>query len=187
LWAQIILDRNGVVARTTVLAENHPGGFSALYPVYAHLEETGRLRRGYFVEGLGGSQFALPGAVDRLRSQAEPEIVALAAADPANPYGGIVSWPDSVSRLARDAGAYVILHGGRLVAYLDKGRRNLTTFAPAEEVYADIGRALGEIGQRHRRVVLRTVDTEPASDSRLAPVLREWGFAPDPKGLAYRR
>jgi ATP-dependent Lhr-like helicase len=93
-WADLLLDRHGVVTRSTVLAEGHPGGFSVLYPVYSRLEETGRIRRGYFVEGLGGSQFALPGAVDRLRAGGKSELVVVAATDPANPYGGVLPWPE---------------------------------------------------------------------------------------------
>lgn len=186
LWAQILLDRHGVVTRTTALAENYPGGFSALYPVYSHLEETGRLRRGYFIEGLGGSQFALPGAVDRLRSQAKSELIILAATDPANPYGGVLPWPDGNIRLARDAGAYVFLDAGRLVGYLDKGRRGLNLLERDTDMFATIGRGLAEIAARHRRMTLITIDDDPAPRSPLAPVLGEWGFAPAPKGLTYK-
>jgi ATP-dependent Lhr-like helicase len=126
-WARLLLDRHGVVTRSTVLAEGFPGGFSALYPIYRHLEETGQIRRGYFVEGLGGSQFSLPGAVDRLRAEPDGGLTVLAATDPANPYGGVLPWPDVEDmRLARDAGAYVLIHRGDLVGYLDKGRRGLT-------------------------------------------------------------
>ena len=186
--AHLMLDRHGVVTRSTVLAEGQPGGFSALYPVFAHLEETGRLRRGYFVEGLGGSQFALPGAVDRLRSSSdEPDVIAVAAADPANPYGGALPWPEHDARLARDAGAYVFFYDGHLVAYLDKGRRNLTLLGQAEDLYELIGREVAAVAARHRRLVLRKVGDEAAPVSPLAPSLREWGFALDPKGLAYRK
>jgi ATP-dependent Lhr-like helicase len=185
--ASLMLDRHGVVTRSSVLAEGYPGGFTALYPVLAHLEETGRLRRGYFVEGLGGSQFALPGAVDRLRTEPEPRLIALAAADPANTYGSSLPWPESPARLARDAGAYVLLHGGRLIGYLDKGRKNLTILPPGENLYGEIGRELAAIAARHRRTVLQTVGDDDAPSSPLAPVLREWGFAPAPRGLAYRR
>ncbi|HUF95940.1 MAG TPA: DEAD/DEAH box helicase [Acidimicrobiia bacterium] len=185
--ASLMLDRHGVVTRSTVLAEGYPGGFTALYPVLAHLEETGRLRRGYFVEGLGGSQFALPGAVDRLRSEPEPRLVALAAADPANIYGSTLPWPESPARLARDAGAYVLLHGGRLIGYLDRSRKNLTILPPGDDLYGEIGRELAVIAARHRRTVLETVGDDDAPSSPLAPVLREWGFAPAPRGLAYRR
>lgn len=186
MWAQILLDRHGVVTRSTVLSENYPGGFSALYPVYGHLEETGRLRRGYFVEGLGGSQFALPGAVDRLRMPVEQTLIVLAATDPANPYGATVPWPETGSRLARDAGAYVLISDGDLIGYLDKGRRGLTLFASDPDVFSAVGRGLADIASRHRRLTLISINDEDAPQSPIAPVLSEWGFGPAPKGLAYR-
>lgn len=186
-WAQLLLDRYGLVSRTTVLAEGYPGGFSSLYPVLAHLEETGRVRRGYFVETLGGSQFALPGAVDRLRSGGEPWLAALAATDPANPYGATLPWPDlEDTRLARDAGAYVFLWGGELIGYLDKGRRNLTVLAEDTTTYGHLGRGLSSVAARHRRITVNTVNGRPAPKSPLAPTLVEWGFATAPKGLTYR-
>jgi len=186
-WANLLLDRHGVVTRRTVLAEGFPGGFGALYPVYSHLEETGQIRRGYFVEGLGGSQFALPGAVDRLRSESRTGLTAVAATDPANPYGGVLPWPDVPDvRLARDAGAYVLLADGALVAFLDKGRRGLSLFDSSPELFGQISRALSEVGGRHRRLTLVTVDGQPAPTSKLAPVLSEWGFALAPRGLTYR-
>jgi ATP-dependent Lhr-like helicase len=186
-WAELLLDRYGVVTRTTALSEAYPGGFSALYPVYSHMEETGRIRRGYFIEGLGGSQFALPGAVDRLRSASEDTLVVLAATDPANPYGGILPWPDmEETRLARDAGAYVLLWDGKLVGYLDKGRRGLTLLEKSPDLFGALSRALAEVAARHRRLTLVTVDGEPASASPLASPLSEWGFAAAPRGLTYR-
>jgi ATP-dependent Lhr-like helicase len=186
-WAQLLADRHGVVTRRTVLAEGFPGGFSALYPVYSHLEETGRIRRGYFVEGLGGSQFALPGAVDRLRGETATGLNVLAATDPANPYGGVLPWPDvEDTRLARDAGAYVLLLDGELVGYLDKGRRRLTLFDVPPDRFGEVSRAMAEVGGRHRRLTLVTVNDEPAATSRLAAPLGEWGFATAPRGLTYR-
>jgi ATP-dependent helicase Lhr and Lhr-like helicase len=186
-WAQLLLDRHGVVTRHTALAEGYPGGFSTLYPVYGHLEETGRIRRGYFVEGLGGSQFALPGAVDRLRGELTTGLVVLAATDPANPYGGVLAWPEvEGTRLARDAGAYVLLLEGELVGYLDKGRRGLTLFDVAPERFGEISRAMAEVAGRHRRLTLVTVNDEPAAVSKLAAPLGEWGFATAPRGLTYR-
>ncbi|HXV70563.1 MAG TPA: DEAD/DEAH box helicase [Acidimicrobiia bacterium] len=186
-WARLLLDRHGVVTRSTVLAEGVPGGFSALYPIYRHLEETGQIRRGYFVEGLGGSQFALPGAVDRLRGEPESGLVLLAATDPANPYGGSLPWPDVADiRLARDAGAYVLLHDGALVGYLDKGRRGLTLLDITPESFGEVSRALADVAGRHRRLTLMTVNGEPAPKSPLAAPLSEWGFATAPRGLTYR-
>ncbi len=186
-WAQLLLDRFGLVTRATVLAEGYPGGFSALYPILSHLEETGRVRRGYFVETLGGSQFALPGAVDRLRSPGDPSLTVLAATDPANPYGAVLPWPDvDEGRLARDAGAYVFLWGGELIGYLDRGRRHLTVLADDTSTYGYLGRGLSSIASRHRRTTVNTVNGRPAPNSPLAPALVEWGFATAPKGLTYR-
>src|SRR5207253_8119300 len=114
--AGALLQRYGVLTREAALADGVPGGFTALYPVLRAMEEAGKIRRGYFVDGLGASQFALPGAVDRLRaSREEPaRIVALGATDPANPYGSVVAWPARESRMARAAGAYVVLDAGEL-------------------------------------------------------------------------
>ncbi|MEA1902883.1 MAG: DEAD/DEAH box helicase [Actinomycetota bacterium] len=186
-WAEVLLDRYGVVMRTTALSESYPGGYSALYPVFAHMEETGRIRRGYFVEGMGGSQFALPGAVDRLRSDARTDLVVLAATDPANPYGGVLPWPETdQARLARDAGAYVLLLDGLLVGYLDKGRRRLTLLDTTPEQYTRISQAMAEVATRHRRLTLITVNGQPAATSPIASLLSEWGFATAPRGLTYR-
>ena len=114
--AMQLLDRHGVVTRETALAEGIPGGYAAIYPVLRALEEAGQVRRGYFVAGLGAAQFAMPGAVDRLRAArdpaAAPEVRTLAAADPAQPFGAALPWPASEGRPARAAGAYVVLAGG---------------------------------------------------------------------------
>jgi ATP-dependent Lhr-like helicase len=186
-WAAQLLDRHGVVTRSVVAAEGYPGGFSALYPVLSHLEESGRLRRGYFVEGLGGAQFALPGAVDRLRSAAEPPVVALAATDPANPYGAALPWPEAGDlRPSRQAGAYVVLAGGRLAAYLEKGGKRLARFEPDPDLNGVLARAVAAVAARHRRFTLQFVDGGPAAASPLAPALVEWGFATALHGLAYR-
>ncbi|MDX1467912.1 MAG: DEAD/DEAH box helicase [Acidimicrobiia bacterium] len=186
-WAEVLTGRHGVVTRATVLAEGYPGGFSALYPVFSLLEETGRLRRGYFVEGLGGSQFALPGAVDRLRNSRGEDLAVLAATDPANPYGAALPWPGvETARLARDAGAYVLLFGGQLIGYIDKGRRGLTLFDPDPERFGLVSKALADVASRYRRLTLKTVNGEPASSSPLAAPLSEWGFTKAPRGLTYR-
>ncbi|MGI9610706.1 MAG: Lhr family helicase, partial [Acidimicrobiia bacterium] len=186
-WAELLLNRHGVVTRSTVLAEGFPGGFSALYPVFSRMEETGRIRRGYFVEGLGGSQFALPGAVDRLRSSGDSGLFILAATDPANPYGAALPWPDAgETRLARDAGAYVLLLDGQLTGYLDRGRRGLTLLDSETGTFGEISRALAEVAKRHRRLTLATVNGDPAASSPLSGALTEWGFATAPRGLTYR-
>jgi len=144
-----LLNRYGVLLRESVAAENVPGGFSAVYDVLKALEESGRIRRGYFVAGLGATQFALPAAVDLLRQlRAEPpaerpEFVLLAASDPANPYGSVLRWPElpvadddseaAPRMLTRAAYAEVILRNGQLVAWMRRGNPNLLVFLPAEE------------------------------------------------------
>ena len=186
-WAQLLLERNGVVTRQTALAEGYPGGFTNLYPVFSRLEETGRIRRGYFVEGLGGSQFALPGAVDLLRSERRDPLYVLASTDPANPYGSVLPWPNRENlRLARDAGAYVVVRNGELIGYLDKSRRGLTLFDPDPSIYGEVSRAIAEVAARHRRLTLVTVNGSAAPRSPLAPTLAEWGFATAPRGLTFR-
>jgi ATP-dependent helicase Lhr and Lhr-like helicase len=144
-----LLHRYGVLMRESVAAENVPGGFSAVYDVLKALEESGRIRRGYFVAGLGATQFALPAAVDLLRQlriapdPEKPEFVQLAAADPANPYGSVLPWPElpvaeedaeSAPRvLTRGAYAEVILCNGKLIAWLRRNNPNVLIFLPAEE------------------------------------------------------
>jgi ATP-dependent Lhr-like helicase len=185
--AEQLLDRHGVLTRSTVAAEDCPGGFSGLYPILSHMEEAGRLRRGYFVEGLGGAQFALPGAVDRLREKEPPGLVSLAATDPANPYGAALPWPDDEeSRPARTAGAYVLLESGRLVGYIDRARHRLSLFDSSPDLVGPLGRELAAIASRHRRFIIETVNDKPAPTSSLAPALTEWGFAVALRGLAYR-
>ncbi|WP_263353583.1 Lhr family helicase [Acidicapsa acidisoli] len=166
-----LLNRYGVLLRECAAAENIPGGFSAIYPVLKALEESGRIRRGYFVAGLGATQFALPAAIDLLRSLrstpqlpegTKPEFVLLAATDPANPYGSTLKWPElppesedteSAPRiLTRAAYAQVVLCAGRLVAWLRRGNPNLLVFLPADEpersqIAEGLARFLAELGQ----------------------------------------
>ena len=181
--AGTLLQRHGVVTREAVLAEGTPGGFSGIYPVLRAMEESGRIRRGYFIDGLGASQFALPGAVDRLRSLREPDgrIVALAATDPANPYGVVIPWPASAGRPARAAGAYVVLESGELKLFLERGGRSLLTFGSV-----DVGHlaALAASAAAAGRVELLKVDGASVHDSGLVPALREAGFKSTPRGMA---
>ena len=146
---QQMLNRYGVLTRESVAGENLPGGFSAVYDVLKAMEESGRIRRGYFVAGLGATQFALPAAVDLLRSlrtgtqPGEAEIVMLAATDPANPYGSVLRWPTieeteaqdaaAIRTLTRSAGASVVLRNGELVAYMRRGNPHVQFFLPADE------------------------------------------------------
>lgn len=139
-----LLERYGVVTRQAVSAEGVPGGFSTVYPVLKAMEDGGRIRRGYFIEGLGGAQFALPGAVDRLRALREPPdepvVLVVAATDPANPYGATLPWPrrdpDDRRNLQRVAGARLILLDGRPVLYLDRGGRGVVTLPAFDEKQA---------------------------------------------------
>ena len=181
--AGTLLQRHGVVTREAVLSEGTPGGFSGVYPVLRAMEESGRIRRGYFIDGLGASQFALPGAVDRLRALREPDgrIVVLAATDPANPYGVVIPWPASAGRPARAAGAYVVLESGELKLFLERGGRSLLTFGRV-----DVGHlaALATAAAAAGRVELLKIDGASVHDSGLVPALREAGFKSTPRGMA---
>ena len=183
-WGAQLLDRYGIVTRSVVAHEGIPGGFTALYPVLARMEETGKVRRGYFVEGLGGAQFALPGAVDRLREEAEPRLVIVASSDPANPYGAALGWPklDEV-RLARAAGCYVALWNGELAAFLD--HRRLTTLPSGDLPLPVLAEGLAKLARRARRFRIDRIDGAVASDADLAGPLADHGFVVSPKGLAF--
>jgi ATP-dependent Lhr-like helicase len=196
-----LLDRYGVLTRAGVAAESVAGGFTAVYPVLRAMEEAGKLRRGYFVEGLGGSQFAHPPALDRLRSlrddsaeRAPARTVVLAAADPANPYGGILAWPrsDDESRtpFSRAAGAYVVIHDGRLVAHVGRGERAIVTQLPEfEPGRSDAARGIGTalaawaLARGQYQPGWQTVDGVPIMQSVLGAFLREAGFVPSGPGL----
>jgi ATP-dependent Lhr-like helicase len=181
--ASVLLDRHGVLTRESVRGEGHPGGFAGVYPVLRAMEEAGRARRGYFVAGLGGAQFALAGAVDRLRARpdddaAEPQALVLAATDPANPYGVALPWP--VKGPQRAAGAYVVLLDGVPSLYLERGGRGLVTLRAYDGAWeAAAVEALGGLVAhgRLRRLALERFDEE------LGPVLRGAGFVPSPRGL----
>jgi ATP-dependent helicase Lhr and Lhr-like helicase len=186
--AELLLERYGVLTREQVLAEGVPGGFSAIYSELTQLEMLGVCRRGYFVEGLGGAQFALSGAVERLRAPAPVESTpqVLAAVDPAQPYGSVLSWPESPAKTTRTAGAYVVLTGGEPILYLERGGRSLHTLAAADD--DRLGPALSALvehvrGGRLKRLALEKIDGEPALTSSLAPRLVELGFHDGPRRL----
>ena len=203
-----LLARHGIVTREGTTAENIPGGFSTVYPVLKELEERGRVRRGYFVAGLGATQFALAGAVDLLRSLRdapdEAEVAVLAATDPANPYGAALPWPSRTAQNSqigrgptRSVGATVVLVDGALVAYLARGDRQLTTFLPDGEPMRSkgaraIARALAERASRGdadegpRGILLEEIDGAPAAAHPLAPVLAEAGFVAGALGMTLR-
>jgi ATP-dependent helicase Lhr and Lhr-like helicase len=212
--AMQLLSRYGVLLREQVTAENVPGGFSAVYDVLKALEESGRIRRGYFVAGLGATQFALPAAVDLLRrlraepAAEKPEFVQLAASDPANPYGSALKWPElpamdedaeSAPRvLTRAAYAEVILHNGELVAWVRRGNPHLLVFLPAEEpergqVAEGLAQFLWTRGQermhadRHAGVLITTVNGQPVAAHPMARYLMDAGFHAGPLGMHLRR
>jgi ATP-dependent Lhr-like helicase len=180
--AGALLQRYGVLTREAALAESISGGFAALYPVLRAMEEAGKIRRGYFIDGLGGLQFALPGAVDRLRASRDEDskVVALAATDPASPYGTTIPWPERESRMARAAGAYVVVDGGELRLYLERGGRSLLT---AGEVQPAHLRALAAMAARVDKLEIQSIDGAAVKDSSLEGMLREAGFGTTPKGV----
>ncbi|GAA1389800.1 ATP-dependent helicase [Catellatospora chokoriensis] len=193
--ADALLERYGVVIRGAVAAENQPGGFAAVYPVLAALEDRGAARRGYFVEGLGAAQFALPGAVDRLRSYADtrdgaPRALVLAATDPANPYGAALPWPHNTEghRPGRKAGALVVLVSGALALYVERGGRTLLSFSDDEAVMAAAAASLteavtsGALGP----LTVERADGESVTGSPLGAALEAAGFRITPRGLRLR-
>jgi ATP-dependent helicase Lhr and Lhr-like helicase len=180
-----------------------PGGFSAIYAVLRRLEDTGRVRRGYFVAGLGGAQFAEPGALDRLRAErdpaADPRAVTLSATDPANPYGAVVDWPawntSATLRASRVAGARVVLVDGHATAWIARGNRQLLVALPAEEPdRGRRGRALAhelvrlaqESPEERRGWLIADINGEPAVASTVAAYFVDAGFDPTSGGLQLR-
>ncbi len=202
--ALALLERHGIVTREAVASEPIDGGFSAVYPVLRAMEEAGRVRRGYFVDGLGAAQFALPGAVDRLRAlRDQPGEVAgehgrvirlLAAADPANPYGAALPWPRRDDRdrrpFQRAAGAYVALVNGEAVLYVDRGGTSLQVL-PAGDDPVTLGAGLASLADlvadgRVRELVISKIDGEPVATSRFHDALKGAGFVPGYRGYVLR-
>lgn len=192
---ETLLDRYGVVTREAVAASGFPGGFAAAYRILTALEEAGRCRRTYALEGQGAAQFALPGAIDLLRSlsgarEATEDAAArtFAAADPAQPYGALLPWPAASTRPARAAGAWVTLHDRGPALYLARGRRSLTTWdCPSLAGAADsLAQAL-----THQSTVIQRIDGEEIGslreDDPRVRALVDAGFAHTPGGLRLRR
>ncbi|MGI4758491.1 MAG: Lhr family helicase [Janthinobacterium lividum] len=211
--AHQLLQRYGVVFRETAHAENLPGGFSAIYDVMKALEESGKIRRGYFAAELGATQFALPAALDLLRSlrtkrpDTDPEMIVLAATDPANPYGALLKWPqpaDGNSSLTRTVGSRVVLADGALVAYLRRGNPNVQVFLPEEEpmrgqVMRSLARYFVVMAQTTGRMneqaehtggigmFLQTINGIAVAEHPMARALLDAGFQAAPMGFNLRR
>ncbi|HEX2179199.1 MAG TPA: helicase-related protein, partial [Actinomycetota bacterium] len=200
--AEQLLDRHGVLTRGAVVSEGVPGGFSAVYPVLKMMEEAGHCRRGYFVERLGAAQFAMPGAVDRMRSlvagSAEPTgAIVLASTDPANPFGAALPWPDRSAqedgqakghRPGRKAGALVVIVEGSLVLYVERGGRTLLTYSADPAVLQPAVDALalavreGALG----KLAVEKADGGAVEDSPVARAMESAGFRHTPRGLRLR-
>jgi ATP-dependent Lhr-like helicase len=205
--AQQLLTRYGIVTREVASAEALGGGFSSVYAIFRSLEERGRIRRGYFASGVGAAQFAMPAALDLLRSLRQapesPEVVRLSATDPANPYGALLKWPsagDEGERTGRgptrSAGAQVVLVNGRLGAWLARGRQMLLVFRPEAEpergmLARAVAGALAEIALtgegRHGGLLITDVNGLPAAAHPIAPYLVDAGFVQSALGYQKRR
>ena len=188
--AELMLERYGIVTRETVLAEGVPGGFSSLYSELSNLEILGTARRGYFVEGLGGAQFALAGAVERLRGlpHADGEYLVLAATDPAQPYGASLSWPKRAEgrRPARTPGAFVLLRDGNPILYVERGGKGIVRLVELEG--EDLVRAIGVLADAaHAGMIpklgIERVDGDPVFGSGLEEQIIAAGFSRQPRRL----
>jgi ATP-dependent Lhr-like helicase len=201
--AMQLVERHGVVTREAVLAEGVVGGFASVYGVLKVLEDRGQVRRGYFVSGLGAAQFALPGAVDRLRAlrqsdeehrldAEQPELVTLSATDPAQPYGASLAWPDTPGRPARIGAALVVLRGGVPLVWHDRRSHHLVTFqaAATDSGWADALVSLVERGAA-RAVEIRKINgadlREAAELPWVSEAVKDRGFADGYRGLTMRR
>jgi ATP-dependent helicase Lhr and Lhr-like helicase len=197
------LERHGVLTRGALDTERATGGFAGIYPVLRAMEESGRARRGYVIEGLGAAQFAVPGAIDRLRAESRPEdtgggvrALVLAATDPAQPWGAALDFPPTVGqdggtsahRPGRKAGALVVLADGVPAIYVERGGKSLLSFTTDHDVLTAAASALatavreGWLGS----IAVEKADGSGALDGVLAEVLTEAGFRHSPKGLRLR-
>ena len=204
--AERLLDRHGVVTRGAVQSEGTPGGFAGVYKVLSAFEDSGRCRRGYFISGLGAAQFGTAGAVDRLRTFAEgrlddkpsakPSATALAATDPANPYGAALGWPESSNadgghRPGRKAGSLVVLVDGALTLYVERGGRTLLTWSDDPDLLTPAAEALATAARRGQlgRLTVEKADGSQLLGSGPTPLreaLASAGFLATPKGLRLR-
>ena len=208
--AELLLNRHGVLTKGAATAEEVPGGFAMLYKVLTAFEDAGRCQRGYFVESLGGAQFAVASTIDRLRSyldgvdpdHREYHAVVMAAADPANPYGAALPWPsrataddDVAHRPGRKAGALVALVDGELVWFLERGGRSLLSFTNDTEAHIAAAAALADLVSAGRvpSFLVEKVNgvpvLEPGAGGQRAAVqeaLIGAGFSRTPRGLRLR-
>ena len=189
--AELLLERHGIVTRDGVRAEGVPGGYGRVYQELRKLETLGVCRRGYFVEGLGGAQFALPGAVERLRDENHRgAALVLAAADPAQLYGAAVPWPRRAgARAARVAGAYVVLLEGEAALFVERGGRSLTPLRDPDEEWLRLAlAALVEHVRKSRikRLAVERFDGDPVNESDAMPLLVEAGFLAGPRRAVLR-
>jgi ATP-dependent helicase Lhr and Lhr-like helicase len=196
--ARQLLARYGVVTREVAPAEGLEGGFTPVYEVLKQMEERGKIRRGYFVAGVAATQFALPAALDLLRTFRRPpdeaEAIVLAATDPANPYGNLLPWPEGAKgRLSRSAGAHVVIVDGKLGAWLSRGEKEMTAFLPEDE--PDRGRTAAAIASqlasivaagRRRAILLTAIDGDAPDRHPLAAALTAAGFVRTAQGLHLR-
>ncbi len=193
--AELMIERQGIVTRDGVRAEGVPGGYGAVYGELKALETLGLCRRGYFVEGLGGAQFALGGAVERLRELRpnegeDREPLVLAAADPAQPYGAALPWPKRAgARAARVAGAYVILLGGEAALFVERGGRSLVPLREPEEEW--LREALAALvshvkGGGAKRLAVERFDGQPVSETEVISLLIDAGFIAGPRRAVLR-
>ena len=191
--AELLLERQGIVTRDGVRGEGIPGGYGAVYGELKDLETIGACRRGYFVEGLGGAQFALPGAVERLRelrADEEPEPLVLAAADPAQPYGAALPWPKRAgARAARVAGAQVVLLGGEAALFVERGGRTLVPLREPEEEW--LRPAIAALVEHVRsggakRLAVERFDGRSVTETEIMPLLVEAGFLAGPRRAVLR-
>ncbi len=192
--AELMLERYGILTREMALAEGIPGGFSTLYPELSNLEVLGTARRGYFVEGLGGAQFALSGAVERLRALPAEEngpdtFTILAATDPASPWGSTLPWPklESGRKAARAAGAYVLARNGHPLLYVERGGKGLLRLDPSLEGEA-LAAALSALTEeanagRLGQLKIERFDGEPILGSTFEQLLVAAGFSRQPRRL----
>ncbi len=189
--AELLLERQGIVTRDGVRAEGIPGGYAPVYRELRRLEILGTCRRGYFVEGLGGAQFALPGAVERLRHRVSEEIaLVLAAADPAQPFGAALSWPKRAgARAARVAGAYVVLLDGSPALFVERGGRSLVPLREPDDGW--LREALAALVEnmprmRLKRLAVERFDGRPVGETEVMPLLLEAGFLAGPRRAVLR-